>query len=95
MCQKNGKCGGGCTVHKVSKYLVIIGAINLGLVGLGMLMGQDLNIIGMIFASWSTGAAIVYLLIGVAGVEKLFHCRCKKCMEVCAACETGDMDKKM
>lgn len=47
----------------VSKWLVIIGAINWGLVGL-----LDLNLVEMLLGSWPSLVMLVYLLIGAAGV---------------------------
>jgi uncharacterized membrane protein YuzA (DUF378 family) len=90
----NGKCG-GCIVHRTCGVLLIIGGLNWGLVGLGMLMGSDLNVVHMIFGSMPTLEAIVYLLVGVAAVMKIFGCKCKKCMEACATCQAGSMDKPM
>ena len=69
----------------VVKVLVIVGAVNWGLVGLGMLLGNDLNVVHMILGSLSSLEAIVYLLVGVAGVMKIFGCKCSKCKE-CASC---------
>lgn len=54
-------------IDKISLILVIIGAINWGLIGLfnfnlvGALLGQPANLIGR----------IVYILVGVAGVDML------------------------
>lgn len=91
----NGKCGGGCVVHKTCKVLLLIGGLNWGLVGLGMLMSKDWNVVHMVLNSMPTLEAVVYLLVGVAAVLKIFGCRCKKCMAACASCEAGGMDKKM
>jgi uncharacterized membrane protein YuzA (DUF378 family) len=81
MCK--GNCGGGmCTVGKISKILLIIGGLNWGLMGLGMLLGKGdaWNIVRMVLGSMPTLEAIVYLLVGIAAVGKLFGCKCKKCM---------------
>ncbi len=73
-------------VSKIAKILIIIGAINWGLVGLGWLFGgADWNVVHMIFGSWMTVEAIIYLLVGIAGVMKIFGCRCK----MCTACTAG------
>ena len=84
----------GCGVCKVVGLLVIIGAINWGLVGVGMLTGGDWNVVHMILGSWPTVEAVVYVLVGVAGVMKIFGCKCKKCMGACK-CGAGDMNKSM
>lgn len=81
-------------VHKTAKILLLIGGLNWGLLGLGMLMGKGdaWNVVRMIFGSMPTLEAVVYVLVGLAAVSKIFGCKCKKCME---ACNAGAMDKKM
>ena len=71
-------CAGKCGCSKVAWVLVAIGGLNWGLVGLGMLIGSDLNLVSMLLGS-GTVAAIVYLVVGVATVVKIFGCPCKKC----------------
>ena len=93
MCHSMGK--GGCSVSMVCKVLVVIGGINWGLVGLGMLMGSDLNVVHMVLGSWMMLEAIVYLLVGVAAVMKIFGCKCSKCMAACAACGAPSTAPKM
>lgn len=77
---------GGCVTSKVMKVLLIIGGLNWGLVGVGMLIDSDLNVVNMILGSMPMLEGIVYLLVGVAAVMKLIGCRCKKCMAACASC---------
>ncbi len=88
----HGKCGCGCM--KVGKYLLIVGGLNWGLVGLGMLLGKDLNVLNMILGSVPVVEAVVYILVGVAAVMKLFGCPMHRGMAGCT-CEAGSMDKKM
>lgn len=86
-----GKCKchwGGCAVAKTMKALLFIGGLNWGLVGLGMLMGKDWNLVNMILGSMPKLEAVVYVLVGVAAVGKLFGCKCKKCMATCGNCAT-------
>jgi uncharacterized membrane protein YuzA (DUF378 family) len=85
-CNCHGKCG----LAKIAWALVVIGGINWGLVGLGMLMGSDWNVVGMLLGAWPTLLAIVYLLVGIATLIKLFGCPCKKCKEGCANCMVKD-----
>ncbi|MBI3888460.1 DUF378 domain-containing protein [Candidatus Nomurabacteria bacterium] len=82
-------------VHKICMVLIMIGGLNWGLVGLGMLMGNNLNVINLIFGSMPTLEAIIYLLVGVAAIAQMFGCKCKKCMEACASCSAEGMDKGM
>ncbi|MCC7160126.1 DUF378 domain-containing protein [Candidatus Nomurabacteria bacterium] len=92
----NGKSWGGCCVHKVCKLLVFVGGLNWGLVGVGMLMGSNWNVVNMLLGSWPTVEAVVYVLVGVAAVLKLFGCKCKKCMEAhTACCSTENMNEQM
>lgn len=51
----------------VASILVIIGAINWGLVGL-----LDVNLVSLIFGSGSTLERIVYVLVGLAGLWSAF-----------------------
>lgn len=67
----------------IVKILLIVGGLNWGLVGAGMLMGSSWNLVNMLLSSWPTVEAIVYVLVGIAAIVKIFGCRCKKCMGTC------------
>ncbi len=73
----NGKCG--CTLSKVGKWLLVIGGLNWGLVGVGMFMSANWNVVNMLLGSWPVVEAVVYILVGVAAVMKLVGCKCSKC----------------
>jgi uncharacterized membrane protein YuzA (DUF378 family) len=91
----NGKWG-GCVVHKTGKVLLFIGGLNWGLVGVGMLMGSNWNVVNLLLGAWPTVEAVVYVLVGVAAVMKIFGCHCKKCVEMHATCcATGSTENKM
>jgi uncharacterized membrane protein YuzA (DUF378 family) len=98
----DSKCGCGChgackcIPSKIGKTLVVIGGINWGLVGLGMLLGKmdAWNVVHMILGSMPMFEAIVYLLVGIAAVITIFGCRCKKCMAGCTTCSI-DANKTM
>lgn len=63
-----------------STVLLLIGGINWGLVGLGMLLEQNLNVINLILGGAPVVEAIVYLLVGVMGLKVLaFMLMGKKC----------------
>ena len=51
------------TVYKIALVLVIIGAVNWGLVGL-----FNVNLVSLIFGTDSTLSNIVYVLVGIAGL---------------------------
>ncbi|MES2315557.1 MAG: DUF378 domain-containing protein [Patescibacteria group bacterium] len=78
-------------LYKIAKWLLIIGGINWGLVGLGWLLGgKDWNVVHMIFGSMQTVEALVYLLVGVSAILKIFHCKCGACKNCnCATCGTA------
>lgn len=73
------KCGSKCGGSKISWILVIIGALNWGLVGVGGLLGYNWNVVELIFGRVSWLESIIYILVGLAGIIMLFGCRCKKC----------------
>jgi uncharacterized membrane protein YuzA (DUF378 family) len=77
-----GNCKGKkCFGLKITKWLLIIGGINWGVLGLGMLLGKmdSWNLVNMIFKSMPSIEAIIYVLVGIAAIMKIFGCRCKKC----------------
>jgi len=93
----NGKscCGGGCILRKIRKILLIVGGLNWGLVGVGMLMGTNFNVINLLLGGIPTLEATVYVLVGLAALMKIFGCRCQKCMASCASCQTPNTDAKV
>ena len=86
MCCSQGVCCGsskaGCTTTMVCKILLVVGGLNWGVLGLGMLLGHmgDWNVVHMVLGSMPVAEGVVYVLVGVAAMMKLFHCKCKKCM---------------
>lgn len=55
----------------VSMVLLVVGGLNWGLTGLGMLLKSNLNVVNLLFGSWPTVEAVVYLLVGLAAVKVL------------------------
>ncbi len=68
-----------CGPFTVAWVLVIIGALNWGLVGLGSFFGGNWNIVEWIIGSWPTVENVVYVLVGLAGAYAILGCRCKNC----------------
>ncbi|MBI2141059.1 DUF378 domain-containing protein [Candidatus Woesearchaeota archaeon] len=64
----------GNTVDMVSKWLVVIGGLNWGLVGVGMFAGSDLNVVKLILGGIAGGvlANIVYVLVGLSALYMLW-----------------------
>ncbi|MCG3176659.1 MAG: hypothetical protein MOGMAGMI_01617 [Candidatus Omnitrophica bacterium] len=58
-----------CPVCKVAGLLVVLGAVNWGLVG-----AINYNLVGSLLGAGSTAEKVVYIVIGVAGVLKLLSC---------------------
>jgi uncharacterized membrane protein YuzA (DUF378 family) len=90
----NGKCG-GCWVKKTAWVLLLIGGLNWGLVGIGMLVNSNWNVVNLLLGYWPVVEAIVYILVGIAALVKIFGCRCKKCKAACASCAAeGKVEEK-
>jgi uncharacterized membrane protein YuzA (DUF378 family) len=82
-----GNChGGGCVWSKIGKVLLAVGGLNWGLVGVGMLMDKELNVVNMLLGSMATLEAVVYVLVGLTAVMYLVGCKCKKCKDACSTC---------
>lgn len=54
------------TLNTISLILVIIGAVNWGLVGL-----FEFNIVSVLFGTFSAITRIIYCLIGIAGLVSI------------------------
>jgi uncharacterized membrane protein YuzA (DUF378 family) len=61
--RRYSKMAGKSVIDWIAYVLVIIGALNWGLVGLG-----DWNLVDMIFGSVAWLAKAVYILVGLAGL---------------------------
>ncbi|MFB6352605.1 MAG: DUF378 domain-containing protein [Halobacteriales archaeon] len=55
-----------------SLTLVIVGAINWGLVGLGHLLDANWNVVNLLLGGFPTIEALVYVLVGLAGIYELY-----------------------
>ena len=64
-----------CALCWVACALVIIGALNWGLVGLGYFLGKadQLNLVTMIVGGTPQAVAAVYILVGLGGVVVLIE----------------------
>ena len=59
-----------CNLCRLAAWLLVIGGINWGLVGLQMLLDSgNLNVVNLLLGTWPTLEAIVYVLIGLAGLK--------------------------
>ena len=80
----------GCTASTVGYYLVIAGAINWGLVGIGYFFHMNWNLVEIVLGNWAMLESLVYIVIGVAGVMTLMGCKCA----TCAACKSDAANPK-
>lgn len=55
-----------------SLTLVIVGAINWGLVGIGGFLDANWNLVNLLLGSFPAVESAVYLLVGLAGVYELY-----------------------
>ena len=81
-----------CAPAKIGGLLLIIGGLNWGIIGLGMLMGKMWNVVDMVLGRWPVVEGIVYLLVCIAAIMMMFGgCKCAKCK----ACMAGGDMKQM
>ena len=65
-----------CTVCKIAGALVIVGALNWGLIGV-----FNFNLVSKVFGEMSLLSRVIYALVGIAGLMELvgFVKACPKC----------------
>lgn len=61
------------SLKTVGWWLVVVGAVNWGLVGLGVLLGgSGWNVVNMLLGGMPTIEAVVYVLVGLSGLSLLW-----------------------
>ena len=75
-----------CGLHKAAWVLVLVGALNWGLMGLA-----KMNLVEMLLGAWPMAVRLVYILVGVAGLAMLMAGKCCMGRGGCA-CEDGKCD---
>lgn len=65
---------GSCVVHQVATALVIVGALNWGLVGV-----FDWNLVTALLGTWEWAERVVYILVGVSALAMLVTSYSKMC----------------
>jgi uncharacterized membrane protein YuzA (DUF378 family) len=68
-----------CSMHMIAWWLMFIGAVNWGLVGLGGFFGANWNVVHMLLGAWPQVEWIVYILVGVSAIAMLFKDQCGMC----------------
>lgn len=56
----------------LTMLLVIVGALNWGLVGIGEFANTNANVVNLIFGSIPTLESIIYILVGLAGLYAIY-----------------------
>jgi uncharacterized membrane protein YuzA (DUF378 family) len=88
-----------CHGSKLAWLLVMIGGINWGLTGIGILAGNEKwNLVHLIFGNVGANVAwleaVIYLLVGLATIALIATSCCKKCdKDACssdACCDGAD-----
>ena len=70
------------SLHTVTFILVVVGALNWGLVGLSGLIGAgNWNVVNLLLGSWPVVENLVYLLVGLSAVYEIAKHKwyCKEC----------------
>lgn len=68
-------------LHTIAFVLVIIGALNWGLVALGYWVNNNLNIVNLLLGTMPTIENLVYLLVGISAIVLLVGHKksCREC----------------
>lgn len=68
-------------MHKIAFVLVVVGALNWGLIALGSFMGGNWNVVNLLLGAWPTVESLVYLLVGASAVVLLLSHKkdCREC----------------
>ncbi len=84
---------GGALCH-LSVFFLLVGGLNWGLHGLGMLLKTNLNVVNLLVGRWPTVEAIVYLLVGVMALKVIvFMLMGRKCCACGGSCACGAGEK--
>ena len=75
---------GKCPICKLIGFLVIIGAVNWGFVGLA-----QVDLVARFLGDMTTASRVVYSFIGLAGLIAAFSC-----VKACPCCKTESCDTK-
>ncbi|MDO8509911.1 MAG: DUF378 domain-containing protein [bacterium] len=84
MCHSGAKCA---PMHTVALVLVVVGALNWGLVG-----AFDFNLVSLLIGKWPMFEKVVYILVGLAAIMTAVKPFCKCHKESCeggSCCSTG------
>ena len=57
----------------IARILLLVGGLNMGLVGVGVLISNDLNVINMVIGGMPVLEAVVYVLVGLSALFVIFN----------------------
>lgn len=57
----------------IAGVLTVVGALNWGLIGIGVFLNRDLNVVRMVVGTVPAAEAIVYILVGLGAVWVLIE----------------------
>ncbi|MEK7473189.1 MAG: DUF378 domain-containing protein [Patescibacteria group bacterium] len=63
----------------IAWVLVMVGALNWGLVGIGNFAGSNWNVVNLLLGAWPQVEWLVYILVGVSAGAMLIKDKCKMC----------------
>lgn len=68
-------------IRQISYWLLVIGGLNWGLVGLGLLLGgANWDVVNLLLGGIPYLAEVVYVLVGAAAIVSVVSGGCRKCM---------------
>lgn len=68
------KKGHGCAGSQLVHWLLVIGGLNWGLIGL-----FNFDLVEALFGSVPLIVQLIYILVGAAAIVAIVGCRCKVC----------------
>lgn len=74
------------SLHMVAWVLVMVGAVNWGLIGIGALLGSDWNVVNMLLGAWPAVESAIYVLVGLSAVYEVVSHK-----GMCKECSSGSM----
>lgn len=80
-------------LHVTSFALVVIGALNWGLIAIGSFTGSNWNVVNLLLGAWPTVEWLVYLLVGLSAIV-LIATHKKSCV-ACSAPQTPSTGTQM
>lgn len=65
--------------NMIAYWLVIIGALNWGLMGIGDFLGANWNVVNLILGGMPVVESVVYVVVGLAAIVSVVSGGCRVC----------------